>query len=106
MDKLNLSNFIRGWFVGNFEPTLFKSEDLEVGVKFFLPGDREDSHKQIISTEITVICDGSVRVGKHFLEAGEVLIIYPGEFADFEAFSSGSLVCVKFPSLPNDKILE
>ena len=28
------------------------------------------------------------------------------EFADFEAFSSGSLVCVKFPSLPNDKVLE
>jgi hypothetical protein len=106
LDKLELNNFIRGWFIGNFEPTLFKNDALEVGVKFFHSGDKEDSHKQVISTEITVICGGSVRIGKYFMEAGEVLIIYPGEFADFEAFSSGSLVCVKFPSLPNDKVLE
>ena len=31
----NLDNFIRGWFVGNFEPTLYKTNDVEVAVQYY-----------------------------------------------------------------------
>ena len=106
MDKLELKNFFGGWFVGNFEPSLFSNEHLEVGVKFFQTGDTELSHKQVLATEITVISEGRVRIGNLTLGVGEILIIHPGEYADFEALTDGSLTCVKFPSLPADKILE
>ena len=91
--------------VGDFQPSLFKNQHLEVGVKFFKSGERELSHKQILATEITVISEGSVRIGDVVLLAGEMLIIHPGEYADFEALTDGSLTCVKFPSIPSDKVL-
>lgn len=106
MDKVNINEFVAGWFVGNFEPTLFKNQHLEVGVKFFRAGDTEPSHKQILATEITLISEGRVRIGNSVLHMGEILIIHPGEYADFEALTDGSLTCVKFPSIPSDKVLE
>jgi hypothetical protein len=106
VDKLNLSEFIGGWFVGNFKPSMFINQHLEVGVKLFRSGDREPSHKQIHATEITVVSEGKVRIGNLILEKGDVLLIHPGEFADFEALTDGSLTCVKFPSIPSDKVLE
>ena len=106
MDKVNISQFVGGWFVGNFEPTLFMNQHLEIGVKIFRTGDTEPSHKQILATEITVISEGSVRIGNLLLGRGEMLVIHPGEYADFEALTDGSLTCVKFPSIPSDKVLE
>jgi hypothetical protein len=106
VDKFKLENFTGGWVVGNFMPTLFTNIHVEVGVKFFSPGTIEPVHAQIRATEITIIHEGRVRIGDTNLESGEVLIIYPGEFADFEAFSNGSLTCIKFPSIPSDKILK
>ena len=84
----------------------FKNQNLEVCVKLFRSGDTEPSHKQIYATEITVVSEGKVRIGNFMLEKGDVLLIHPGEFADFEAITDGSLTCVKFPSIPSDKVLE
>ncbi len=103
--KEEISRFTGGWFLGNFSPAITQMSEVEVGVKYFKKGDREASHKQNISTEITVIHTGIVRIGDMELCQGDILVIPPGEYADFEALSDGSLTCVKFPSIPSDKIL-
>jgi hypothetical protein len=105
MNKFRIEEFTGGWLVGDFAPNLFRNVHVEVGVKFFVAGNTEATHAQILATEITVIHSGEVRIGDFILKSGEVLVIHPGEFADFEAFTSGSLTCIKFPSIPSDKIL-
>jgi hypothetical protein len=40
------------------------------------------------------------------LSSGDILVIEPGQYADFEALTKGSLTCIKFPSIPSDKVLE
>jgi hypothetical protein len=106
MQKDRIENFVGGWLIGNFHPSIQRSTDLEIGVKFFKAGDTELSHMQRIATEITIVGAGQVRIGSELLFPGDVLIIPPLEFADFEAFEDGVLTCIKFPSLPNDKVLE
>ena len=106
LDKFLLNSFTGGWVVGDFNPSLFKSDCMEVGVKKFLLGDRELSHKQLVATEITIIISGKVRIGNEIFIEGDVVVIPPGEYADFEALSDGSLTCIKFPSIPSDKVLE
>ena len=106
MKRDRIGNYIGGWFIGNFTPVIEANESVEVGVKFFKMGDTELSHMQRVATEITVVTSGKVRIGEEILVAGDVLIIPPLEFADFEALEDGSLICVKFPSLPDDKVLE
>ena len=33
MKKDNLKNFIKGWFIGDFNPTLLLTENFEVAIK-------------------------------------------------------------------------
>jgi len=105
MKSEELNNFHLGWFVGNFEPSLFKNQHVEIAVKHFSKGETEPSHKQIVATELTVVISGSIRMNDKFFTDGEIVIIPPGEYADFEAIEDSSLVCVKFPSIPEDKVL-
>jgi hypothetical protein len=105
MKSEELNNFHLGWFVGNFEPSLFKNQHVEIAVKHFSKGETEPSHKQLVATELTVVISGSIRMNDKFFTDGEIVIIPPGEYADFEAIEDSSLVCVKFPSIPEDKVL-
>ena len=91
--------------MGNFNPTLHFTSDFEVGVKFFNAGDIEPAHKQILATEITIVIDGVIRLGQNTYTRGDIIEIPPQEVADFESLSPSSLVCIKFPSLPNDKVV-
>ena len=51
MKTARLNDMIKGWFVGNFEPTLYRTNDCEVAVKRYLKGDCEKKHHHKIATE-------------------------------------------------------
>jgi hypothetical protein len=48
-------NMTRGWFIGNFTPSVLPSDDVEVAVKNYQAGDKEEPHYHKIATEITCI---------------------------------------------------
>jgi hypothetical protein len=101
-----LEDFKLGWVVGDFNPALIHSKDVEMAIKHFRKGDVEPSHKQLIATEITIVVNGEIRLGDSKYGVDQIVIIPPGIYADFEALTDCSLVCIKYPSLPSDKVLE
>lgn len=103
MKEYQLKNFTNGWFVGNFEPTIFATNDFEVSVKFFEAGDREPLHKQILATELTAVISGIVQMNTKEFSVGAIIEFEPGEACEFLSVTDATLVCVKFPSIPNDK---
>ena len=46
-----LSDMKGGWFIGNFEPSLFKTNNCEVAIKHYKKGDYESAHYHKIATE-------------------------------------------------------
>ena len=105
MKKNRIEEFVKGWFIGNFQPVLFQTQDFEVAVKMFQAGEKEALHKQLVATEVTVVIEGEIRMRESVFVKGDVITIPPGEFADFQSITDSSLVCIKYPSLPDDKIL-
>lgn len=103
MRKAKLENMIKGWFVGNFEPTLIKTQDVEVAVKEYKKGDSEGRHYHKIATEITVISSGRVRMNGVEYCAGDIIIVEPLESTDFEALENTTTTIVKYPGANNDK---
>lgn len=106
MKKSILNDFVRGWFVGGFEPSLYNTTDVEVAVQRFVKGDREPSHCHKIATEITVIVKGRARMNDEILEEGDIMTIPPGEYTDFEALADTVTTVVKLPGALNDKYLK
>jgi quercetin dioxygenase-like cupin family protein len=103
VDKLD--RMVKGWFVGNFEPTVIKTNDVEVAVKKYKAGDYESAHYHKIATEITVIISGEVEMnGKKFIE-GDIIVIEPNEPTDFRVLKDTITAVVKYPGANNDKYL-
>jgi len=98
-----LSSMIRGWFVGDFSPTLYKTQTCEVGVKHYKAGDYEKAHYHKIATEITVIMSGQVEMNGECYSAGDIITLEPGDISDFRALTEVTTTVVKIPGAPDDK---
>ena len=102
----HLKDFVRGWFIGGFEPTVFKTEAVEVGVREYRAGDYEGFHHHKIATEITVIIEGEVKMNGETYYAGDIIVTEPNEGTDFLAVTDARNVVVKIPGALDDKYTE
>ena len=105
MKIAKLDDMVKGWFVGNFNPTLLKTNDVEVAVKEYKKGDKEEKHYHKIATEITIIVSGRVKMNGIEYSKGDIIVIEPNEVTDFEALEDTVNTVVKFPGVNNDKYI-
>lgn len=104
--KINkLNEFKLGWFVGDFNPSLYKTQDVEVAVKKYTKGDCDNSHYHKIATEITVIISGRVLMNDVEYNENDIITIFPEESTNFIALEDTVTVCVKLPGAINDKYI-
>jgi len=105
MKTYRLDDMTKGWFVGNFDPAVLKTDAAEVAVKSYTSGTVEAKHYHKVAPEVTLIVSGSVRMNEDHYGAGDIILIEPGEATDFEALSDVTTVVVKLPSVAGDKYL-
>ncbi len=106
MKIAKLSEMTKGWFIGNFDPSLLKTNDVEVAVKAYKKGDYEGRHFHKVATEYTCIVSGRVKMNNVEYQAGDIIVMEPGEATDFECLEDGTTnVVVKCPGVSNDKYL-
>ena len=107
MKTAKLNEMTKGWFIGNFEPSLFKTNDVEVAVKTYKKGDYEAKHYHKIATEYTCIISGKVKMNGKEYTAGDIIVMHPNDATDFEALEDNTVnVVVKLPGANNDKYVE
>lgn len=103
MNKSTLNEMVKGWFVGDFEPSVLKSNQFEVAVKRYKKGYKENRHVHKIATEITVIVEGEVKMNNEIYKTNDIITINPNEDTDFECLKDTITVVVKTPSIFDDK---
>lgn len=107
MKIARIDEMIKGWFIGNFEPSLLKTNAVEVALKKYNKGDYEEAHYHKIATEFTVIVSGRVRMNGIEYGEGDIIVIEPNDATDFEALEDNTVnVVVKIPGANNDKYLK
>src|SRR5580692_4510253 len=105
MRHARLETMMKGWFVGDFEPSVLRSKEVEVAVKHYQAGDREDEHYHRLGIEVTLVVSGTVQMMGQTWEAGDIVVVEPGEATDFTAVTDATNVVVKLPSIIGDKYL-
>ena len=105
MRTARLENMVKGWFVGNFEPSMIKTNDVEVAVKIYHKGDWEEPHYHKIATELTVVVQGKIKMFDRIFSANDIIVVEPGECTGFEALEDTINVVVKYPGANHDKYL-
>lgn len=105
MKIFDIKDMQRGWFVGNFFPSVLHTELFEVGVKSFLRDESHQNHYHKIATEINYISKGTVKINDEILTAGKIFIIYPGDPSDINFLEDTEIFVIKFPSVIGDKFI-
>lgn len=103
MHVTKLSHYIRGWFIGNFKPTVLRTKDFEVGVLTHKKDEKWPAHYHKQSIEYNVLVSGKMIVQGKELNSGDVFVFDKGEIADPVFVEECTIVCVKVPSIPSDK---
>jgi hypothetical protein len=98
-----LEDMVGGWMVGDFVPTCIRTTACEIACKHYPAGAAEAAHVHRIATELTLIAWGRARMNDRILAAGDIVVLEPGEAADFEALEPTTTVVVKMPSVIGDK---
>ena len=99
----NLKDFWRGWFIGNFEPSLLKTEQFEVGFLFHPKGECWPDHYHKLGTEYNLLIKGRMKIlGKTIIE-GDIFVIEPYEIAAPVFLEDCSIMCIKVPGHTGDK---
>lgn len=103
MKNYKLDKFTRGWFIGDFLPSLVRTKDFEVAIQIYKKGDKERPHYHKIADEFTIITNGSCKLNQKVYKAGDIIWIEPGEVAKFEALEDSTNTVIKIPSIRGDK---
>ena len=100
-----------GWFFGHFaENPLLRSNDVEVAWQDISnkKAETKDKHTHKIAVELNIVLSGRMRLtidgNPVTVTAGEFYVVYPGVVVDkVEADENTIDLCIKAPSVPNDK---
>ena len=100
-----IEDMIGGWFVGNFEPSAYKSKDVEVSYKTHLKDEDWGIHYHEYVTEVNLLVRGSMIIQGKKLTSGDIFVMKPYEIADPKFIEDCEIVCVKMPGITGDKIV-
>lgn len=103
MNITKIADYVRGWFIGDFEPTVLRTKNFEVGLLFHKKNEYWSPHYHKNSVEYNVLVSGKMVVQGKEINEGDVFIFEKGEVADPIFLEDCTLVCVKVPSIPSDK---
>jgi quercetin dioxygenase-like cupin family protein len=105
MEMHRIEDFFRGWFIGDFEPSVYKTDAFEVGLLTHKKDEVWPKHYQKIATEFNVLVTGLMTLNEKQIVPGDVFIIKPKEVADVRFLADCTILVVKTPSVPGDKYL-
>ena len=105
MKIYNINDMTRGWFIGDFEPCVLRTKDFEVGVLSFKKGQHHDPHYHKVIAEYNVILKGKIKLQNKELGEGDIFVLEKNEISDCIFYEDTSILTVKVPSVPDDKVI-
>jgi quercetin dioxygenase-like cupin family protein len=103
MEIKRIEDMTRGWFIGNFTPSVLMTSDFEVGYLCHKKGETWGTHYHKRAVEINYLIRGKMRIQGQLLTRGDIFTIFPYEIADPEFLEDCELIVVKLPSVIGDK---
>lgn len=103
MRHFNIKNFDRGWIIGNFDNSVLKTEEFELGIKNYKSGEFNPNHLHKLSKEINFIVSGIVKFNEEYFGAGDVVVVEENECSFFECIEDCCIVVARNKSISTDK---
>lgn len=97
------NDMVRGYFIGDFEPSAYRTKAFEVSLMVHKKDEYWDTHYHEVSDEINYLMEGQMQINGVVLQAPVIFVIERGEIAAPKFITDCKLIVVKTPSAPGDK---
>ncbi|MBR3516852.1 MAG: hypothetical protein IKO10_11110 [Lachnospiraceae bacterium] len=102
MKHFRIDDMHLGFFVGDFEPTVFRTNAVEMAIKQIAKGTLDGGYYREIDTEIINVLSGEVECnGEHF-QKGDILLFTQGEMISIFALEDSNVLISKLPGTKGD----
>lgn len=98
-----IEDFYRGWLVGDFEPSLIRTKDIEFGILTHKKDEVWPKHVHMLADEYNVLIEGRMTVNGQDINKGDIFIIEKGEPAEPKFLEDCKVLVIKVPSVIGDK---
>lgn len=104
----NIKNYTKNgkcWLIGDFLPSIIKTDKFEVGIHSHKKNEPTESHFHLKTKEINVIISGKMRVGNDILSKDDIFVFVEGQISDVNFLEDTVLLVIRNGSFPNDKYI-
>lgn len=105
IDIYKLEDMFRGWFVGNFEPSVFKHAGVEIGYLCHKKGEKWQTHYHNNLVEVNLLVEGKMILNDIELNKNQIFVIDKKVLACPIFLEDCYIMCIKIPSMVGDKIV-
>ena len=105
MKKYNIKDMVNGWEVGNFDPSVLKTEKFEVGYHKYKKGAPTQNHYYKKSTEINIVVSGDVEINGERFREGEIFVLEPYSVSESSFHKNTDLIVIRDASYTDDKYI-
>ena len=106
MKNDKLDNYISGWIVGNFCPTLVNRSDIEISIKTFHQYEYSGFFYRRRDTEYVIVIEGCIVSNGVKYGKGDILVISPSEIIDLFPIVETVCALIKTPGGKTDKVYD
>ena len=99
-----VDSFVRGWFIGDFEPSIIRTKTWEVALLRHNKGEKWDFHYHAQADEVNVLLNGRMMLNGYEIRARNVFTIPKKQIACPLFLEDCLILCIKTPSVIGDKI--
>lgn len=105
MKLFDPNEFKGGWFIGDFEPSIWRATGFEIGYKHHIAGEAWPAHYHEHMDEVTFLLEGTMQICNQTITGPIIFLIGRNEIADPEFITDCKVFIIKTPSVPGDKVL-
>lgn len=103
--EIDLKTFTRGWFLGDFFPSIFRTPKIEMGLLRHSKGEIWPYHYHRKATEYNILVKGSMNVNSIRIQEMDVFVFPPNMISCPQFLDDCLVFCIKIPSCPSDKYI-
>lgn len=101
--NIDINDYLRGWLIGNFNPSIKKETRYEIGLLTHTKMEKWQFHYHKESTEINILIEGKMIINNIEINKGEIFIFNKNTIACPIFLEECKIICIKIPSVPGDK---
>jgi len=103
--RTDINDYIRGWIIGDFEPCIKRTNEYEIGILSHKKGEKWGFHYHAETKEINILIQGKMRINNVLVEENTIFIFERNMISCPLFLEDCVVICIKLPSLPNDKVI-